>query len=230
MPIIERLNALEILDSRGRPTLQATCRLASGVSASAQVPSGASTGKSEAVELRDGDPKRHGGLGCRRAVANVTGAIASAVCGVTFDNQDSLDRALIELDGTPDKSRLGANAILGVSLSFARAVAVERHVPLYRHLAETIDHSMVTLPLMTINLFSGGKHAGSQVPIQDVLIVPVAATTIDQGLTMACAVYQSAAELVQEKYDMRRLTGRPTMSSDDGWQINGVRRWRCFLV
>ncbi len=206
MPIIERLDALEILDSRGRPTLQVTCGLASGVIAGAQVPSGASTGKSEAVELRDGDPNRHGGLGCRRAVASVTGDIARSICGATFDNQDSLDQALIEVDGTPNKSRLGANAILGVSLSFARAVAIERGVPFYRHLADTLDHSIVTLPRMTINLFSGGKHAGGQVPIQDVLIVPAAATTIDEGLAVACAVFQSAAELVQEKYGMRRLT------------------------
>ena len=204
MPVIESINALEILDSRGRPTLQATCRLASGVRASAQVPAGASTGMSEAVELRDGDLKRYGGLGCRKAVANVTGAIANAVCGVTFD-QDSLDRALIELDGTPNKSRLGANAMLSVSLSFARAVAAERGVPLYRHLAEMIVRPLVTLPRMTINLFSGGKHAGGQMPVQDVLIVP-AAPTIDRGLEMACAVFQSAAELVQEKYGMRRLT------------------------
>ena len=172
----------------------------------AQVPSGASTGKSEAIELRDGDPKRHGGLGCRRAVDNVTGEIAGAICGAPFDSQDLLDRALIELDGTPSKSRLGANAVLGVSLSFARAAAIDRGVPFYKHLADALDHSLVTLPMMTINLFSGGKHAGGQVPIQDVLIVPVGAKTIDQGLVTASAVVQSAAEFIQEKYGMRQLT------------------------
>ncbi len=206
MSIIERLDALEILDSRGRPTLQATCQLDSGATATAQVPSGASTGKSEAIELRDGDLDRYGGLGCRLAVAHVTGEIAAEVCGATFANQDSLDRALIQLDGTDNKSRLGANAMLSVSLAFARAVAAERRVPLYRHFAATLDHSIVKLPLMTINLFSGGKHAGGQVPLQDVLIVPTSATSIDRGLAMACAVFDSAAEHIRDTYGMRRLT------------------------
>ncbi|MGD9855135.1 MAG: phosphopyruvate hydratase [Planctomycetaceae bacterium] len=204
--MIERLEALEILDSRGRPTLEVTCRLASGAVAKAQVPSGASTGTSEALELRDGDPQRHRGLGCRRAVGNVTGALASAICGEAFDHQELLDRVLIELDGTPHKSRLGANAILGVSLAFARATAKECGVPLYAHFAELIGDRPRSLPLMAINLFSGGKHAGGQVPIQDVLIVPAAARSIDEGLVTACAVAQSAAELIERKYGMRRLT------------------------
>lgn len=143
MPKIERLAALEILDSRGRPTLEVTCVLAGGASASAQVPSGASTGKSEAVGLRDGDPARHQGLGCRKAVGNVTGPLADAIRGRSFDAQDALDRALIELDGTPNKTRLGANAILGVSLAFARAWAAERGVPLYQQFAELIGRSPV---------------------------------------------------------------------------------------
>lgn len=203
---IERLAALEILDSRGRPTLEVTCVLSGAASATAQVPSGASTGASEAVELRDGDPARHQGLGCRRAVANVAGAIADAVCGKAFADQAALDQAMIELDGTSNKSRLGANAILGVSLAFARAAAVAGSVPLYQHFAEMIGRSPSHLPRMTINLFSGGKHAGGQVPIQDVLIVPTSAATIDDGLATAAAVFQAAAELIHEKYGMRRLT------------------------
>src|SRR4051794_29466859 len=181
MPTIQRLTALEILDSRGRPTVKAACELAGGAVASASVPSGASTGKAEALELRDGDPARYRGLGCRKAVGHVNGPIADALRGRPFDAQADLDRALIDLDGTANKTRLGANAVLAVSLAFARAVAAERGVPLYRHFADLVGNGWPTLPRMTINLFSGGKHAGGQVPIQDVLVVP-AAGTIDGGL------------------------------------------------
>src|SRR5690348_13466717 len=121
MPTIRRLTALEILDSRGRPTVKATCELAGGAVAAASVPSGASTGKAEALELRDGDPARIRGLGCRKAVWHVNGPIADTLRGRPVDTQEDLDRALIDLDGTPNKARLGANAILAVSLAFARA-------------------------------------------------------------------------------------------------------------
>src|SRR2546421_4146236 len=136
MPKIERLSALEILDSRGRPTVSAACGLAGGVVATASVPSGASTGSAEALELRDGDPKRYGGLGCRKAVANVNEAIAKAVVGRDFADQSALDRALLDLDGTADKSRLGANAILAVSIAFARAVTTQKQSPLYQQFAD----------------------------------------------------------------------------------------------
>jgi enolase len=204
MPVIERVSAREILDSRGRPTVWASCELRGGASAAASVPSGASTGKAEALELRDGDASRYGGLGCRKAVANVNGPICEAVRGKTFETQKALDDALLALDGTPNKARLGANAILAVSLAFARAVAAEKKLPLYRHFATLIDEDPRTLPRMTINLFSGGKHAGGQVCIQDVLVVPGAAT-IDDGLAMTYAVYQAAAKLTQEKYGARAL-------------------------
>src|SRR5437879_4463433 len=180
MPTIERLTALEILDSRGRPTVRATCQLADGATASASVPSGASTGKAEALELRDGDPARYRGLGCRKAVGHVNGPIADALRGRPFDAQADLDRALIDLDGTLNKARLGANAILAVSLAFARAVAASRGVPLYQHFADELGVPVQTLPRLTINLFSGGKHAGGQVCVQDVLVVPTA-PTIDGG-------------------------------------------------
>lgn len=207
MPTIRTLKAMEILDSRGRPTVRATCELASGVIASASVPSGASTGEAEAVELRDGDQARYEGLGCRKAVANITGPIAQAVCDRAFDHQRDLDNLLIRLDGTPSKSRLGANAVLAVSIVFARAGAMEHRHPLYRHFAEQIGaaDAPFTLPRMTINLFSGGKHAGGQVPIQDVLVVPVAANTIDDGLATTYAVYQAAAKFTQRKYGLRPL-------------------------
>lgn len=206
MPKIKCLDALEILDSRGRPTVQVSCELFSGAVACSQVPSGASTGTAEAVELRDDDPCRYRGLGCRKAVANVAGEIAAATCNREFPGQDVLDKRLIELDGTPNKSRLGANSILGVSLAFARASAIEKGVPSYRHLADLAGESPRSLPGLTVNLFSGGLHAGGQVPIQDVLVAPVSASTIEEGLSMVYAVYQAAAELTCEKYQTRLLT------------------------
>jgi enolase len=205
MPKITKLTAMEILDSRGRPTVRAFCELDDGAKASVSVPSGASTGTAEALELRDGDPRRYGGLGCRNAVANINGPIAEALRGQAIADQSALDRAMITLDGTPNKSKLGANAILAVSLAFSRAGAVAAGVPLYQHFAKQIAASAGTLPRMTINLFSGGKHAGGQVPIQDVLIVPVAAKTIDEGLATTYAVYQKAAKVTQRKYGLRPL-------------------------
>ena len=202
---LQSLTALEILDSRGRPTVQATCNLQSGATATASVPSGASTGQAEALELRDGDPTRYRGLGCRNAVANIHGDIQRALAGKAFSTQLDLDNTLLALDGTPNKSRLGANAILAVSLAFARACAVQRNVPLYRHFADMIGYTEPKLPCLTINLFSGGKHAGGQAPLQDLLIVPASTSTIADGLAMAFAVYQAAADLILRKYGMRLL-------------------------
>ena len=206
MPKIERLWGREILDSRGKPTILATCMLEGGASASASVPSGASTGTAEAFELRDGDPRRYRGLGCRQAAANIGGALNYALAGRVFPDQSELDRAMIALDGTPTKSRIGANAILAVSIAFARAQALQRQLPLYRHFSEMLGSSADALPRLTINLFSGGKHAGQQVSIQDVLIIPMSAQTVDEALVAAFDVYQAAAELVFEKYGMRLLT------------------------
>lgn len=205
MPQIERLSAIEILDSRGRPTVGAWCELASGARVWASVPSGASTGRAEAVELRDGDPNRHSGLGCRKAVGHVNHEINDALRGKSFINQRQLDDTIIALDGTPNKSKLGANALLAVSIAFARASAMEAKKPLFEHLASMVEGSSRTLPRLTINLFSGGKHAGEQVPIQDVLIVPLSESTIDQGLADASAVYRAATALCARKYQMRPL-------------------------
>jgi len=205
MPIIDQLTGQEILDSRGRPTVSAACVLSSGARGRASVPSGASTGAAEALELRDGDPGRYRGLGCRRAVANIAGPIDGALRGRPFNHQAALDGALIELDGTPNKARLGANAVLAVSLAFARAHALERGLPLFRHFADMIDEVPRSLPRPTINLFSGGRHAGGQIPIQDVLMVP-ADETIDQCLATAFEVYQCAADRAREAWNMRALT------------------------
>jgi enolase len=206
MPTIDHITGLEILDSRGRPTVRATCTLASGARASASVPSGASTGEHEAIELRDRDPKRYRGLGCRRAAANISGAINDALAGHNFETQAEFDRALIQLDGTPNKSRLGANAILAASIAFARAHAAELGLPLYRHFANIAGIETPAFPQLTINLFSGGKHAGKQVAIQDTLIVPTSMKSIDLALAATYDVYQAAAEIVYERYGMRLLT------------------------
>lgn len=204
---LTHLSGLEILDSRGRPTVQATCQLASGAIGMASAPSGASTGAAEAHELRDGDPTRYRGLGCRRAVANIKGELAQHLVGRAFATQQELDQAMLTLDGTATKGRLGANAILAVSLAFARAVAAERQQPLYHYFATLLDQPLrQQLPRPTINLFSGGKHAGGQAPLQDILVVATAAQTIDEVMAMTVAVFQAAADLCQRKYGMRLLT------------------------
>jgi enolase len=203
---IEGLSGREILDSRGRPTVLATCLLEGGISASASIPSGASTGTAEAFELRDGDSRRYQGLGCRRAAANIGGVLHDALAGRVFTEQFELDRAMVALDGTPTKSRIGANAILAVSAAFARACAAHRRVPLYQHFADMLGSPVTILPRLTINLLSGGKHAGNQVSIQDVLIIPISSQSISDVLASAFDIYQSAAELVLQKYGMRLLT------------------------
>jgi enolase len=205
MPRIAKLSALEILDSRGRPTVAVRCDLEGGASAKASVPSGASTGRDEAHELRDGDRSRYGGLGCRKVVWNVNETLNTAVVGKDFASQQELDAALLDIDGTPNKSNMGANAILAVSVAFARASAVQRGVPLFRHFSDLISRSKVRLPRLTVNLFSGGKHAGGQVAIQDVLVVPHAARSIDQALSMTYAIYQAAVRLTQSRYQTRAL-------------------------
>jgi enolase len=206
MPRIERLYGREVLDSRGKPTVLATCVLDSGVRASASVPSGASTGTAEAFELRDNDPKRYQGSGCRRAAANIEGELQNALAGHEFSDQAELDQSMIALDGTATKSRIGANAILAVSIAFARANAAERGVPLYQHFAALRGAPANVLPRLTINLFSGGKHAGQQVSIQDVLIIPMSTRCIDEALVSAFDVYQAAASLILKRYGMRLLT------------------------
>jgi enolase len=202
---IDQLRALEILDSRGRPTVKAWCRFKSGIEAAASVPSGASTGLSEALELRDGDPERYRGLGCRQAVRHVQNVLHPKLAGRSFENQAQFDRALVESDGTANKSRLGANAILAASLAFARTAAAQTQAPLHQYFAEMHGGAKARLPRPTINLFSGGKHAGAQAPIQDVLVVPLSAQTMDEALAMTFRIYECAAELCAKQYGMRLL-------------------------
>lgn len=227
MPTIKSLFGLEILDSRGRPTVKATCTLASGIVAQASVPSGASTGGAEAVELRDSDPQRYAGLGCRKAVGHINNEINAALSGRSFETQKALDKALLKLDGTADKSNLGANALLAVSLAFGRACATVQQGSLYDYFAQIAD-TTPHLPMPTINLFSGGKHAGGQVPIQDALIVPVAATTMDQAMEMTTAVYRAAATLIGVKYGVRLLTAdegglAPPFPNTDDMFVDAVK-------
>lgn len=205
MFVIERLDAREILDSRGRPTVFAECILRGGIVGRASVPSGASTGAAEAVELRDGDPRRYRGLGCRKAVAKIRGELNAGLQGKAYESQADLDAQLVSLDGTSAKSRLGANAILAVSLAFARAAAVAKGEELWHYFAELVGVKPNSLPRLTINLFSGGKHAGQQVAIQDVLIVPVSTQNVDDSLAMSWEVYQTAAEISLRRYGMRLL-------------------------
>ena len=202
---VTNLHAVEILDSRGRPTLAATMILADGTIATVSIPSGASTGKAEAKELRDG-LQAYRGLGCLKAVANVRGPIAGAVVDREFLNQEDLDLTLKALDGTPDKSRLGANAILATSLAFARATATHQGVELYNYFAALLPDGAPTLPRLSVNLFSGGKHAFGQVAIQDVLVVPPAGSSVAASLAVIYDVYQAAAEIIAKRYNARALT------------------------
>jgi enolase len=181
------LSALEVLDSRGNPTVAVTAQTDKG-RGRAIVPSGASTGVHEAVELRDGDPKRYGGKGVLKAVANVEGEIAKRLKGFDVEDQATLDQALIELDGTPNKARLGANAILGVSLAVAHAAANARGVPLYRHLGGA-DASLLPLPMA--NILNGGVHADTPVDLQEFMVCAVGARTFADAMRATSEVYHA---------------------------------------
>ncbi len=211
-PTIAHVDGLEILDSRGNPTVQATVRLSDGSTGTAAAPSGASTGAFEAHELRDGDAARYRGKGVLRAVEHVRGEIARCAMGRDATDQAGLDRALIALDGTPGKARLGANAILAVSLATAAAAARHARLPLYRYLNPLAGAPAPRLPLPMINLFSGGKHAGAQVDFQDFLIVPRGAETLARALEMTHAVYYAALDLLQERHGYQ-----PLVADEGGW-------------
>lgn len=209
MSQIRVLRAQEILDSRGRPTVRCAVRLESGALGQASVPSGASTGRHEAWELRDGDPRRYRGLGCLTAVAHIQGEIQDSLQGLTLGTQRELDDQLVRLDGTGNKSRLGANALLAVSVAFAKAVAAERGMQLFAYFHSLLPSPLArtpALPLPTINLFSGGRHAGGQVAVQDVLIVPLPGGTLPDQLAVMAEIYATAADFVESKYGMRHLT------------------------
>ena len=195
MSAIESVHARQILDSRGNPTVEVDVRLDSRALGRAAVPSGASTGVHEAVELRDGGDA-YGGKGVTKAVANVDGEIADAVRGRDPLDQAALDRAMIELDGTPNKSRLGANAILGVSLATAKAAAADQGVSLFAHLGAD---GAVTLPVPMLNVINGGVHADNSIDLQEFMVVPVGAETFADALRVGAEVYHSLKQVLHER-------------------------------
>ena len=196
MSQIAQVRAREILDSRGNPTVEVEVSLADGSRGRAAVPSGASTGKYEAVELRDGDKGRFRGLGVLRAVANVNEKIAPAILGLSALEQEALDHRLLELDGTQDKSHLGANALLGVSLAVAHAVAGSRGVPLYRYLSR--DNTAL-LPVPMFNILNGGKHAQDSTDFQEFMVVPSGMPSFSQALRAGAEIYQTLRLILKDR-------------------------------
>lgn len=214
MATLAKLVAREVLDSRGRPTVEVEAVTTQGVRGAAIVPSGASTGRHEAIELRDNDPKRYDGRGVLNAVRHVTTDIASALIGKDVDDQAAIDTTLIALDGTPNKARLGANAILGVSLAVARTAAASRDEELYVHLnrlwrerLKPGEDATPVLPLPMVNMISGGLHAGKNLDFQDFLMIPVGATTYRQALEMAAAIYCGLGTVLRDYGDESYLVG-----------------------
>jgi enolase len=196
MSAIETIKAREILDSRGNPTVGVEVELVDGTLGRAAVPSGASTGKHEAVELRDGDASRYGGKGVLKAVGNVNGPIAAALTGKPAADQSEIDRTLIDMDGTENKSNLGANAILGVSLAVARAAADFVGMPLYRYLGGV---STYTLPVPMMNILNGGKHADNSTDLQEFMVMPTGAPTFARAMQMGAEVYHALKKVLKDK-------------------------------
>jgi len=196
MSQIDHIHAREILDSRGNPTVEADVILVSGERGRAAVPSGASTGEHEAVELRDGDPKRYGGKGVLKAVANVNDIIAGELKGKDALDQRGIDRKLIDLDGTANKSNLGANALLAVSMANARAAANLRRLPLYRYLG---GEAANTLPVPMMNIINGGAHADNNVDFQEFMIVPVGADRFTEALRMGAEIFHTLKSVLKKK-------------------------------
>ncbi|MCC6791948.1 MAG: phosphopyruvate hydratase, partial [Thermomicrobiales bacterium] len=194
--LIESIRGRELLDSRGNPTVEVDVALLGGAIGRAAVPSGASTGAHEAVELRDGDKKRYGGKGVAKAVENVNDAIAEAVVGLDALDQRAIDRVMIDLDGTANKGRLGANAILGVSLAVARAAASASGLPLYNYLG---GPNARVLPVPMMNILNGGKHAqGSSVDMQEFMVMPIGAGSFVEGLRWGAEVFHALTKILHD--------------------------------
>lgn len=206
MSEIVDVHARELLDSRGNPTVEADIRLASGAFGRAAVPSGASTGTREAVELRDNDPKRYGGKGVLKAVEHVNTEIRDALLGLEGREQASIDRRLIDLDGTASKARLGANAILAVSLAMAKAAANEMDLPLYRYLG---GNGNLTMPVPMMNIINGGAHADNSIDLQEFMIVPVGAPSLTEAVRYGAEVFHSLKSVLKKQ-------GMATAVGDEG--------------
>jgi enolase len=207
MSAIVDVRGREILDSRGNPTVEAEVTLETGVRGRAAVPSGASTGAHEAVELRDGDKSRYLGKGVLKAVSHIDNEIANAIRGFEAREQLDIDRTMIELDGTPNKRNLGANAILAVSMAAARAAALENHMPLWRYLAPTGDAD--TLPVPMMNILNGGAHAPNNVDIQEFMVMPIGAESFSEGLRMGVEVFHNLKKVLSTQ-------GKNTAVGDEG--------------
>ena len=212
MTAIIDIFAREILDSRGNPTVEVDVTLESGVVGRAGVPSGASTGEHEAVELRDGDRRRYGGKGVERACESVNGELYEALSGMDADDQIQIDQIMIDLDGTPNKSRLGANAILGVSIAAARAAADDNGVPLYRYIGGAFAR---TLPVPMMNIINGGEHADNPIDIQEFMIMPVGAASITDAVRMGSEVFHSLKSALKD-------AGHNTSVGDEGGFAPGL--------
>ena len=205
---ITRVHGREILDSRGNPTVEVEVTLADGFVGRAAVPSGASTGEREALELRDLDKSRYGGKGVRRAVANINGELATAIQNRELD-QRALDLAMVTLDGTPTKSRLGANALLGVSMAALRAEAASTRQPLYRHIAGLYRNDRYTLPVPMMNILNGGAHADSSVDFQEFMVMPVGAPSFSEALRIGAEIFHTLRGILKAR-------GHSTGVGDEG--------------
>jgi enolase len=205
---ITRVHGREILDSRGNPTVEVDVTLDGGATGRAAVPSGASTGEREALELRDGDKARYGGKGVRKAVANINGEVGTAIVNRAFD-QRGLDAALVKLDGTPAKSRLGANALLGVSMAAARAEAAARQVPLYAHFGQLYGTDTYTLPVPMMNILNGGAHADSSVDFQEFMVMPLGAPSFSEAVRWGAEIFHTLRGALKSR-------GQSTGVGDEG--------------
>lgn len=206
MSTIKSIDAIEILDSRGNPTISVMVTLSNGLTASAAVPSGASTGEAEAVELRDNDRCRYGGKGVRNAVVNVRAKIAPKLVGADPDAQEEIDSLLIHLDGTPNKAHLGANAILGVSMAVARVAAMDQGLSLYRYLG---GEKATTLPIPMMNVLNGGRHADNNVDFQEYMIMPIGATRFGEALRWGVEIFHALKDVLRKR-------GYSTAVGDEG--------------
>jgi enolase len=197
---ITNIQAQEVLDSRGNPTVECTVTLENGISASAIVPSGASTGTHEAVELRDGDEKRYLGKGVLKAVDNVNTKIAEVVVGMNVENQEEIDQAMISLDGTGNKSGLGANAILSASMACVRAASLSKDIPLYEYIAQLFgnDTDVYEMPVPMINILNGGRHANGSSDIQEYMIMPIGASDLQQAVQWGSEVFHNLGKILKE--------------------------------
>ncbi|MCL1876804.1 phosphopyruvate hydratase [Candidatus Saccharibacteria bacterium] len=216
MAKIKSIHALQVLDSRGNPTVEAVVELDGGFTGRAIVPSGASTGSGEALELRDGDATKYGGKGVLKAVANVNGAIADALIGQDAANQNAIDQIMIDLDGTENKSNLGANAILSVSLAVAKAEAAAENLPLYKYIAKISDTKELSLPMPMMNVSNGGAHADWATDIQEYMIMPIGAATIADAVRMGAEVFHALAKVM-------KAHGYKTTVGDEGGYAPNVK-------